>query len=85
MGEESPTGHAAAGEGSAATGASTDGAQVPGAALDDAVLQNSHSFYEWHSELEAARKSKTEEKYRRYAATLEAYVAASQNILTKAR
>ena len=49
------------------------------------MLENSHSFHEWHSELGAARKSETEEKYRQYAATLEAHVRACQHILTKAR
>ena len=39
----------------------------------------------WHGELEAARNSETEEKYRRYAATLEAHLAGCQQILDKAR
>ena len=37
----------------------------------------------WHGELEAARTSETEEKYRRYAATLEAHLNGCQQILDK--
>ena len=39
----------------------------------------------WHGELEAARTSETEEKYRRYAATLDAHLAGCQQILDKVR
>lgn len=73
------------GVGSAAPMGTADGRRVQGASLEDAVLQSSHHFHQWHSELEAARKSETEEKYRRYAATLEGHLGACQHILTKVR
>ena len=56
-----------------------------GQALEDAILQSSHLFHQWHSELEAARTSETEEKYRRYASTLEGHLHGCKQILAKAR
>ena len=79
--EEAESGKSATGESSVAPGGGRD----RGAALEDAVLQNSHHFHQWHSELEAARTSETEEKYRRYAATLEGHLRGCQQILDKAR
>ena len=39
--------------------------------LEDVVLHSTNQFYKWHSELEAAFASETEEKYRQYAADLQ--------------
>jgi hypothetical protein len=47
------------------------------------VLHNSADFYKWHSELEATRTSETEEKFRRYAATLQGYLDACNELLGK--
>ncbi|KAL3677978.1 hypothetical protein R1sor_020934 [Riccia sorocarpa] len=38
--------------------------------LTELVLLNSHQFYKWHKDLEAAMKSETEEKYRQYVNSL---------------
>ncbi|GIL89428.1 hypothetical protein Vretimale_18913 [Volvox reticuliferus] len=51
--------------------------------LEDAVLHNTSQFHKWHSELEAACASETEEKYKRYADLLSSHVAACENILAK--
>ena len=47
------------------------------------MLQNSADFYKWHSELEATQTSETEEKFRRYAATLQGYLNACNELLGK--
>jgi len=47
------------------------------------VLQNSAQFHKWHSELEATRTSETEEKFRRYAGTLQGYLDACNELLGK--
>ena len=47
------------------------------------MLQNSADFYKWHSELETTRTSETEEKFRRYAATLQGYLDACNELLGK--
>lgn len=44
-------------------------------------LQNSSDFYRWLSELEAARSSETEEKFRRYSAALEGHLATCDSLL----
>lgn len=44
-------------------------------------LQNSSDFYRWLSELEAARSSETEEKFRRYSAALEGHLATCDGLL----
>ena len=59
-------------------------ATAPATRFDEAVLQNSAEFYKWHSELEATRTSETEEKFRRYAATLQGYLDACGALLSKA-
>ncbi|GIL47849.1 hypothetical protein Vafri_4496 [Volvox africanus] len=51
--------------------------------LEDAVLHNTSQFHKWHSELEAACASETEEKYKRYADLLSSHVASCENILAK--
>jgi hypothetical protein len=43
--------------------------------------QNSSDFYRWLSELEAARSSETEGKFRRYGAALERHLAACDALL----
>lgn len=64
----SPTGRAGTGAPMAFSPAQPDFAEeeISAAQLDAIVLQNSHQFYKWHGELEAARTSETEQKYRRY-------------------
>lgn len=81
--EEADSNQSAPGESSGGRGDTSGRGEGP--ALEDAVLQNSHHFHQWHSELEAARTSETEEKYRRYASTLEGHMRGCQQILSKAR
>lgn len=64
-----------------AGGAPTAAAASPH--FEEAVLHNSADFYKWHSELEATRTSETEEKFRRYAATLQGYLDACNELLGK--
>lgn len=52
-----------------------------GEALEDVVLYNTHQFYKWYAELETARASETEEKYRKYADTLGGHLRTCQEIL----
>jgi hypothetical protein len=49
--------------------------------LDDIVLQNSHQFYKWHGELEAARTSETEQKYRRYGEVLGGHLTTCNQLM----
>ena len=58
---------------------------VSEALLEGSSLYTPKMTHRWHGELEAARNSETEEKYRRYAATLEAHLAGCQQILDKVR
>ncbi|KAG2494830.1 hypothetical protein HYH03_007071 [Edaphochlamys debaryana] len=51
--------------------------------LEDAVLHNTSQFHKWHSELEAACASETEEKYKRYADLLSSHVGSCETILGK--
>jgi ABC-type transporter Mla subunit MlaD len=51
--------------------------------LEDAVLQNSNQFHKWHSELEAACASETEEKYKRYANLVNQHLESCDQILAK--
>lgn len=53
--------------------------------LEDAVLANTNQFYKWHSELEAACASETEEKYKRYADLLNSHLKSCEFILAKVR
>ncbi|KAL4857660.1 Conserved oligomeric Golgi complex subunit 3 [Chlorella vulgaris] len=52
-----------------------------GTGFEDVTLQNSSDFYRWLSELEAARSSETEEKFRRYSAALEGHLATCDILL----
>lgn len=83
--KEADSSQSAPGESSAAPSDARGSGRGRGPALEDAVLQNSHHFHQWHSELEAARTSETEEKYRRYASMLEGHLQGCQQILAKAR
>eukprot|EP00884_Botryococcus_braunii_P022753 jgi/Botrbrau1/9161/Bobra.160_3s0033.1 len=67
---------------SAPPGGGEDGEDMQGS-LEDAVLQSSTQFYRWNSELEAARTSETEEKYRQYAATLQGHLQTCAGLLQK--
>ena len=51
--------------------------------LEDVVLHSTNQFYKWHSELEAAFASETEEKYRQYAADLQGRLSNCAEILSK--
>ncbi|GLC45161.1 hypothetical protein PLESTB_000428800 [Pleodorina starrii] len=51
--------------------------------LEEAVLHNTSQFHKWHSELEAACASETEEKYKRYADLLSSHVTSCEHILAK--
>lgn len=55
--------------------------RLPHGAAPDVALLNSHQFYKWHSDLEAAMKSETEEKYRQYVDTLTSHVVTCDAIL----
>ena len=52
--------------------------------LEDVVLHSTNQFYKWHSELEAAFASETEEKYRQYGTELQGRLDACADILGKA-
>lgn len=52
--------------------------------LEDVVLHSTNQFYKWHSELEAAFASETEEKYKQYAAELQGRLDTCADILGKA-
>ncbi|GAB2219227.1 hypothetical protein Droror1_Dr00006859 [Drosera rotundifolia] len=57
-------------------------AQEPvGPAAIEAVLVNTNQFYKWFSNLEAAMKSETEEKYRHYVETLTQRIQTCDDIL----
>lgn len=47
----------------------------------EAVLLNSHQFYQWFTDLESAMKSETEEKYQRYVNTLTEHLQTCDQIL----
>ena len=51
--------------------------------LEEAVLHNTHQFHKWHTELEAACASETEEKYKRYADLLNSHLRSCETILSK--
>lgn len=63
-------------------GGGEEGEDIQGS-LEDAVLQSSTQFYRWNSELEAARTSETEEKYRQYAATLQGHLQTCGDLIQK--
>lgn len=54
-----------------------------GTSFEDVVLQNSSDFYRWLGELEAARSSETEEKFRRYGDALQAHLDTCDGLLAK--
>ncbi|DBB10820.1 hypothetical protein WJX82_004700 [Trebouxia sp. C0006] len=51
--------------------------------IEDVVLHSTNQFYKWHSELEAAFASETEEKYKQYAAELQGRLDSCAEILGK--
>lgn len=51
--------------------------------LEEAVLHNANQFHKWHTELEAACASETEEKYKRYAALLRGYLGSCDGLQDK--
>ncbi len=53
--------------------------------LEDAVLQNTNQFYKWHTELESACASETEQKYKQYADLLNGHLMACEGIQLKVR
>lgn len=53
------------------------------AEFEDIVLHSTNQFYKWHSELEAAFASETEEKYKQYAAELQGRLDRCADILGK--
>lgn len=65
-------------------GSSSKGDSYVGS-LEDAVLHNAHQFHKWHTELEAACASETEEKYKRYADLLEGHLEACSVLQVKVR
>ena len=61
-----------------------DGTNAPvQAELEDVVLHSTNQFYKWHSELEAAFASETEEKYKQYATELQGRLDRCADILSK--
>jgi hypothetical protein len=53
--------------------------------LEDAVLQNANQFHKWHTELEAACASETEEKYKQYAQLLQNHLASCDKLQGQVR
>jgi hypothetical protein len=53
--------------------------------LEEAVLQNANQFHKWHTELEAACASETEEKYKQYAQLLQNHLASCDNLQGQVR
>jgi len=75
-------------EGSATEPSTSSREGAPAAAqqeLEDVILHSTNQFYKWHSELEAAFASETEEKYKQYAADLQGRLDSCADILGKAR
>lgn len=54
-----------------------------GTSFEDVTLHNSSDFYRWLADLEAARSSETEEKFRRYGAALGAHLETCDGLLAK--
>lgn len=48
--------------------------------LEEAVLHNANQFHKWHTELEAACASETEEKYQQYAQLLHNHLASCDRL-----
>ncbi|GAB4817343.1 hypothetical protein N2152v2_004389 [Parachlorella kessleri] len=66
--------------------ASTTSSELPsfvGTSFEEVVLQNSSDFYRWLAELETARSSQTEEKFRRYGAELQGHLRTCNELLAK--
>lgn len=53
--------------------------------LEDAVLHNANQFHKWHTELEAACASETEEKYKQYAQLLQGHLASCDRLQDQVR
>lgn len=53
--------------------------------LEDAVLHNANQFHKWHTELEAACASETEEKYKQYAQLLQNHLASCDKLQGQVR
>jgi hypothetical protein len=53
--------------------------------LEDAVLHNANQFHKWHTELEAACASETEEKYKQYAQLLQTHLASCDTLQDQVR
>jgi hypothetical protein len=73
----------AAGGAAAAKGGDAAASYV--GSLEDAVLHNANQFHKWHTELEAACASETEEKYRRYASLLQGHLASCDTLQDQVR
>ncbi len=81
-----PAGPAAPAAGAAAAAAGTPSGDLPsfaGTSFEDVVLQNSAEFYRWLAELETARSSETEEKFRRYGGALQGHLETCDGLLAK--
>jgi hypothetical protein len=68
---------------SSSSAAKAAGAESYTGSLEDAVLHNANQFHKWHTELEAACASETEEKYKRYAGLLGGYLASCDGLQDK--
>lgn len=77
--------HLTQGGGAAQPGASSREGALEAAQehIEDVVLHSTNQFYKWHSELEAAFASETEEKYKQYAAELQGRLDSCAEILGK--
>lgn len=67
-----------------ASGSNRDTSAAAQEELEDVVLHSTNQFYKWHSELEAAFATETEEKYRQYATELQGRLNTCADILGKA-
>jgi DNA repair ATPase RecN len=56
-------------------------ASFVGTSFEDVTLQSASDFYRWLGELEAARSSETEEKFRKYGAALEGHLSTCDALL----
>lgn len=70
------------GEEAAAADATAPGAKRDSyvGSLEEAVLHNANQFHKWHTELEAACASETEEKYKQYGQLLQSHLASCDRL-----
>jgi hypothetical protein len=70
------------GEEAAAADATAPGAKGDSyvGSLEEAVLHNANQFHKWHTELEAACASETEEKYKQYGQLLQSHLASCDRL-----